>query len=200
MMTQGSRLRQIGWAVALTICVTLFLALTFRVNAIKSDVRLAEREIVALEREKTMLEIEFQTRASQSQLANYNRVEFGYRPPSADQYLESERQMASLGLPRGANAPDPIRVARGPDGNPADGFADGVTGGFPAMVSPLTGRAVDDDRRSGANDESDRGAPRSLAERLAMENPLGNAGSGARSGARSPVRPNARSGGGDFGE
>ena len=78
MIRTGSRLRQIGWAVALSICVTGFVALTFRVNAVKSEVRLAEREIIALEREKLLLETEFQTRANQQQLANWNRVEFGY--------------------------------------------------------------------------------------------------------------------------
>ncbi|MGB3738957.1 MAG: hypothetical protein WA948_06335 [Pontixanthobacter sp.] len=162
MIQRGSRLRQIGWAVALTICLTMFLALTFRVNAIKSDVLLAEREIIALDRQKTMLEIEFQTRASQQQLANYNRVEFGYRPPSADQYLENERQMASLGLPRGPGAPSPIRVAQAP--------VDDDTGTFPAMVSPLTGQSF------GASEDTPKRKPgnasRSLADRLAAENPL----------------------------
>ena len=42
------RMRSIGWAVILTVCLALTLVLTFRVNAIKSQVRLAERQIVAL--------------------------------------------------------------------------------------------------------------------------------------------------------
>lgn len=189
MTHRGSRLRQIGWAVALTICVAVFLALTFRVNAIKSDVRLAEREIIALERQKTMLEIEFQTRASQQQLANYNRVEFGYKAPTADQYLENERQMASLGLPRGADAPDPIRVARAPE--PADHSA------FPSLVSPLTGEAMGDDGPNAADDSPARERPardrrqtgQSLAERLAVENPL-----------RGTVRGSVRGSVGEIGE
>ena len=61
----GSRLRQASWAGALSVALTLFLALTFHVNAIKSEVRLAERKIVSLEREKLRLETEFQSRASQ---------------------------------------------------------------------------------------------------------------------------------------
>ena len=59
-----------------------------------------------------MLEVEFQTRASQRQLSQWNAVEFGYVAPRADQYLESERELAVLGLPRGLDAPDPIRVAK----------------------------------------------------------------------------------------
>ena len=134
-MIAGSRLRQIGWVVVLAICFTAFLALTFRVNAVKSEVRLAERQIVALERKKILLETEFQTRANQQQLADWNAVEFGYKAPEADQYLESERQLAQLGQPRGANAPDPIRVARAPQ--PGEG-----NDGYPAMVSPLTGKPI----------------------------------------------------------
>ena len=108
----GSRIRQIGWMLALSLCLAAFLALTFKVNAVKSEVRLAERQIIALERQTLMLEVEFQTRASQRQLSQWNAVEFGYVAPRADQYLESERELAVLGLPRGLDAPDPIRVAK----------------------------------------------------------------------------------------
>ncbi|MBX7493715.1 hypothetical protein K3163_10890 [Qipengyuania sp. 1NDW9] len=111
MTTHTSRLRQIGWLVLLGACLAAFLALTFKVNAVKSDVRLVERQIIAAERAKQMLETEFQTRANQHQLADWNRVEFGYSAPRADQYLEQERQLAVLGTPRGIGAPQPIRVA-----------------------------------------------------------------------------------------
>jgi len=110
-MVAGSRIRQIGWAIVLSVCFGMLLALTFRVNAVKSDVRLTERRIIAVQRAKLMLETEFQTRASQQQLADWNAVEFGYGAPRADQYLESETQLASLGTPRGIDAPSPVRVA-----------------------------------------------------------------------------------------
>ena len=110
-MVAGSRMRQIGWALILAVCLGLLLALTFKVNAVKSEVRLTERRIIAAQQEKMMLETEFQTRANQQQLANWNAVEFGYGPPRADQYLESERQLAALGTPRGIDAPSPVRVA-----------------------------------------------------------------------------------------
>ena len=130
----GSRLRQIGWAAALLGCLGLFLGLSFRVHAVKSEVLLAEREIIALKSETLELETEFQTRASQRQLADWNAVEFGYHAPRADQYLESERQLASLGSPMGPNAPSPIRVAR------ADIPQDNAESA--RMVSPLTGEPV----------------------------------------------------------
>ena len=110
-MAHTSRIRQIGWLVVLALSLAVFLALTFKVNAVKSEVRLIERQIIAAERSKLMLETEFQTRASQHQLAAWNEVEFGYRAPRADQYVEHERQLAFLGTPRGSDAPQMIRVA-----------------------------------------------------------------------------------------
>lgn len=173
-MMRGSRLRQIGWAVVLSVCLTGFVALTFRVNAVKSEVRLAERQLVALKRENEMLEIEFQTRANQQQLANWNRVDFGYQAPRADQYLENERQLASLGMPRGQGAPDPIRVAQAP--------VDGEDATFAMMVSPLTGEPMQPKRAQAAQsrreDHQDRkplAAPKSLAERLSLDSPVGSA-------------------------
>jgi hypothetical protein len=129
------RARSIGWAVILSVCLALTVILTFRVNAVKSQVRLTERQIVALKQEKLFLETEFQTRASQQQLRNLNDVEFGYEAPNAAQYLEGERQLAALGKARGADAPEPIRVASAADVVDGEGL-------FPAMVSPLTGKAA----------------------------------------------------------
>ncbi len=110
-MAHSSRIRQIGWLLVLGACFAGLLALTFKVNAVKSDVRLIERKIIAAEQSKLMLETEFQTRASQQQLADWNAVEFGYSAPRADQYVEHETQLAVLGTPRGMGAPKPIRVA-----------------------------------------------------------------------------------------
>ena len=105
------RLNTIGWGFALTLCATLVLALTFRVNAVKSEVRLAERHIAQLRQEKMFLETEFETRASQQQLEAFNDVDFGYTAPTAGQYLDGERALAALGKPRSPDAPAPIRVA-----------------------------------------------------------------------------------------
>lgn len=128
------RMRSIGWAAVLLACLAITVALTFRVNAVKSQVRLAERQILQLRQEKLLLETEFQTRANQHQLSSLNEVEFGYRAPTAGQYLEGERQLAGLGKARGPDAPSPIRVAR--VSVPAE------TSLLPAMVSPLTGKAM----------------------------------------------------------
>ena len=42
----SDRIRSIGWAAVLLTCFAFTVALTFKVNSVKSEVRLAERQIV----------------------------------------------------------------------------------------------------------------------------------------------------------
>ena len=63
------RLHAIGWLGALMLALVVSAVLMLRVNAVKSQVRLAERQIVELKRDKMLLETEFETRANQRQLA-----------------------------------------------------------------------------------------------------------------------------------
>jgi hypothetical protein len=155
------RVRSIGWAAVLLACLFVTVALTFRVNAVKSQVRLAERQIVRLRQEKLLLETEFETRANQQQLASLNNVEFGYHAPTAGQYLEGERQLASLGKARSADAPSPIRVAKA--------AVSAETSLLPAMVSPLTGKAMAAEVRSDSNREPVTSA--NLGDRLSRVEP-----------------------------
>ncbi len=134
MMTRD-RLHTIGWGTALALCFALTVALTFRVNAVKSEVRLAERQIVTLREDRMLLETEFETRANQQQLKALNDVDFGYEAPTAGQYLENERQLAALGKPAAPDAPSPIRVASADDGTAQKAE-------LPQMVSPLTGHLM----------------------------------------------------------
>jgi hypothetical protein len=138
-MMNRSQARSLGWVAVLAVCAALVVVLSFKVHAVRSEVLLAERHLIALERETMLLETEFQTRASQRQLAEWNTVEFGYAAPRAGQFLEGERQLASLGEGRGPDAPAPIRLAR------AD--SDEVAGGNAAiaeapMRSPVSGAKV----------------------------------------------------------
>jgi len=140
-MVRGSRLRQIGWVICIGIVFGGFMLLTFRVNAVKSEVVRAERVIVDLEREKLALETEFETRANQQQLADWNAIEFGYLPPRADQFMEAERDLASFSAPRAPGSPEPIRFAREMEASD-----------YPELVSPLSGadEAAEDDDGSDA--------------------------------------------------
>lgn len=132
-MTPHSRIRRVGWLAALAICGMLYVALHLNVHAVRSEVVRAERQIIALEQQKLLLETEFQTRSNQLQLEEWNRVDFGYTAPSAAQFLENERQLARFGSPRAPGAPEPIRVA-GMSGDAPE---------YPRLVSPLTGRPLD---------------------------------------------------------
>jgi hypothetical protein len=150
------RLRSIGWVALLITCAVLTLVLMVRVNAVKSEVQLAQRQINALKQEKLFLETEFQTRANQQQLRTLNAVEFGYQAPTAGQYLENERQLAALGKARAPDAPSPIRVA--------SAAMLEEDGGFPAMVNPLSGKAIAAEPRDA---DAPRGAtPAALSDRL----------------------------------
>ncbi len=111
-MISSSQARSWGWMAVLLMCAGLVVILSFRVHAVRSEVLLAERQLIALERETLLLETEFETRASQRQLAEWNAVEFGYAAPRARQFLDGERQLASLGQGLGPDAPAPIRLAR----------------------------------------------------------------------------------------
>jgi len=134
-MSPHNRLRRIGWLAALAVCTALYLMLHLKVHSIRSDVVRAERQIVALENQKLLLETEFETRSNQLQLAAWNRVDFGYTAPSAAQFLENERQLASFGGPAPQGAPSPIRVAGG---------AGSEAPAYPRLVSPLTGEPIDE--------------------------------------------------------
>jgi hypothetical protein len=130
-----NRVQSIGWAFVITVCVALTVALTLRVNAVKGQVRETENRIVALQREARFLEVEFQTRGNQQQLAALNSVEFGYVAPGAGQYLEGERQLAALGVPRAPDAPKPIRMAHA--------VTETESLAFSQMVSPMTGKPAE---------------------------------------------------------
>ena len=135
-MTPQSRIRRIGWLAALGTCIVLYALLHVKVNAVHAEVVQAERQIVRLENQNMLLETEFLTRSSQVQLAAWNRIDFGFEAPRAEQFIDGPMQLASFGSPRTADAPAPIRLA-------------GMTSGediaeFPKLVSPLTGKPVDE--------------------------------------------------------
>lgn len=164
-LVPGRRLRSIGWVALLGLCTAVLIALSFRVNALKSEVRLAEKRIISLKREKLYLETEFETRASQQQLKAWNDVEFGYVAPGSSQYLENERELAALGKLPGPDAPRPIRVASADDAVVA-------AAAFPQMIAPLASSVMGKDDKAAVDDEapakpvSRAEAKASLAERL----------------------------------
>lgn len=147
-MMTSTQARSLGWAAVLAICLAAVVVLSFKVHAVRSEVLLAERQLIDLQRETLLLETEFETRASQRQLAEWNQVEFGYQAPRAGQFLDGERQLASLGEVRRPDAPSPIRLASA-DGDDAAAVADAP------MRSPVSGEKV---TLASASSEKDAGA------------------------------------------
>jgi hypothetical protein len=148
-MMNRSQARSLGWIAVLAVCFALVVVLSFKVHAVKSEVLLAERQLIALERETLLLETEFETRASQRQLAEWNTVEFGYSAPRAGQFLEVERQLASLGETLGPDQPAQIRLARAESADVAEAASDAP------MRSPVSGAKV---TLASASSEKDAGA------------------------------------------
>ncbi|MGH6747030.1 hypothetical protein EDF58_10194 [Novosphingobium sp. PhB57] len=132
------RVHSIGWISVLLVCGALTIGLTLRVNAVKSQVHDTEKRIVWVQQDINFLETEFQTRSNQQALKELNDVEFGYKAPTAGQYIEGERQLAALGMPVGPGAPAPIRYANA-DKTGEGTQAEGGNGGLLAMVSPVSG-------------------------------------------------------------
>ncbi len=134
-MSTTHRIRRMGWFAALGICLMLYAMLHVKVTSVHAEVVRAEQRIVHLEEQKLLLETEFLTRASQVQLAAWNRVDFGFTAPKAEQFIDGPRMLASYGAPPMEGAPTPIRLAgmRSTEHVPD----------FPQLVSPLTGRRIE---------------------------------------------------------
>ena len=166
-MTPHGRIRRIGWLAALGLCTLFYVSLHIKVHAVQSEVIGAERRIVALEERRILLETEFETRASQERLAMLNRVEFGYVAPGVGQFVEDERELSSFGTPRASNGPAPIRVAAASAGDAPP---------FPRLVSPLTGRPIDEELVEPSAAREKMAARGSSTTRIALASIAGNAG------------------------
>lgn len=178
MILSAQRLRSIGWLALLAVCGAAVMVLSFRVNALRSQVHRAEGQIVALKQQKMYLETEFETRANQQQLKAWNDLEFGYVAPTAGQYLENERQLAALSKPADPGAPAPIRVASVDD-----------TVIAPAAFPELAGPELSGSTQAKGLARAENGAVRKLAETHEAE-PVSH-GADARDADLGPGRPRA---------
>jgi hypothetical protein len=164
------RLQSIGWFTLLAICAVLTGSLVLRVNAVKSQVQISQRQIMALKRENEFLETEYETRANQQQLAMINDLNFGYKAPEAGQYLDSERQLAMLGKPRSVDAPAPIEVASADDPKPAS-LGNLVPNLASRLVTPAMAEVPAASRRGAHGLTAATLNARTLNERLARIDP-----------------------------
>ncbi len=141
-MIGRSHVQSLLWALALVVASGLCLALMLKVKAVTSEITRTERRILAVKRERMILETEFQTRARQQQLARWNEVDFGYVAPGADQFIDGRRELAALGKPVMIDAPAPIQLAAADAGDAGDaaGEADIGSAGAGAAAGAAAAR------------------------------------------------------------
>ncbi|QCB56866.1 hypothetical protein E5675_06540 [Sphingopyxis sp. PAMC25046] len=108
------KLQGIGLVLLVLIFAMMLYPVSLKVAATRSELTRIERDIVRTRDNIRYLESELAVRASMRQLEQWNADAFGYSAPDSTQYLESERQLASLDrLPRarGANEVAPVLMA-----------------------------------------------------------------------------------------
>jgi hypothetical protein len=114
MLMAARKLQGIGLVLLVLIFAMMLYPVSLKVAATRSELTRIERDIVRARDNIRYLESELAVRASMRQLEQWNADTFGYSAPDAAQYLENERQLASLDrLPRarGANEVAPVLMA-----------------------------------------------------------------------------------------
>ena len=98
-MISRNFVQSLFWAGGVALALALFFAIMLQVKAVNSDIAMTERSIIATKKQLMVLETEFQTRARQQQLVQWNQVDFGYTAPRADQFVDASGSLAMLGRP-----------------------------------------------------------------------------------------------------
>ena len=123
MLMAARKLQGIGLVLLVLVFAMMLYPVSLKVAATRSELAQINKQIAGARDNIRYLESELAVRASMRQLEQWNAESFGYSAPTADQYLSSERQLASLDrLPRarGANDVAPVLMAMvSPVGTPA---------------------------------------------------------------------------------
>jgi hypothetical protein len=91
------RLKNIGWLALVFMVAVLLYPLSLNVAALHSDLGRIDSDILETKQQISFLQAEIRTRASVVQLEEWNELLYGYEPPRADQFIDGERGLASLG-------------------------------------------------------------------------------------------------------
>jgi len=105
------RLKNLGWLALVCFVAVLLYPVSLNVAALHSDLMSIDAEIYETKREIDFLEAEMRTRANLSQLEEWNDLLYGFKPPTAKQFLEGEDALASLGGNKNKTAPVTVAVA-----------------------------------------------------------------------------------------
>ncbi|MEW4466384.1 hypothetical protein AB1K62_00950 [Parasphingorhabdus sp. JC815] len=102
------RLENIGWLALVFLVAILLYPLSLSVATLRSDLANTNHKILSVKKDIRYLETEFSARANLRQLEHWNKLEYGYVAPVADQFLDGERALANLG---GKDMRKPVKVA-----------------------------------------------------------------------------------------
>lgn len=95
-MIAVKRLQSIFWVLLVTLGAIAVYLVSLRVASERTELARVERQILSAKREIRYLETEFGARASMRQLERWNSENFRFSTPTAAQYLDGERALASL--------------------------------------------------------------------------------------------------------
>ncbi|SKB50547.1 hypothetical protein [Sphingopyxis flava] len=151
MLMAARKLQGIGLVLLVLIFAMMLYPVSLKVAATRSELAQINKQIASARDNIRYLESELAVRASMRQLEQWNAESFGYSAPTAEQYLSSERQLASLDrLPRakGANDVAPVLmamvspVAAPASAEPAPAAAEPAPAATAAAVKPAPKKAA----------------------------------------------------------
>jgi hypothetical protein len=108
MIFAARKLQGIGLIMLLTICCLIAYPVTLQVSATRAELRKVEQQIADARQRNRMLEGDIAVLANAHQLDRWNRDYFGLVAPTAGQYLNGERALASLDRLRPADGQRPV--------------------------------------------------------------------------------------------
>lgn len=156
------RLQNIGWMALVFMIAILLYPLSLNVGVLHSRLVSMDARILETKREISFLQAELRTRASMAQLEDWNNLLYGYQPPTAEQFLDSETQLAALGRIGREMKPVMVAVSQVDSTAPA-----GVVGDVRFAKLETTVAADDGGARKVAMADSTAGPPPTRTERLA---------------------------------
>lgn len=139
-MIAVKRLQSIFWVLLVTLGAIAVYLVSLRVASERTELARVERQILAAKREIRYLETEFGARASMRQLERWNSENFRFSTPTAAQYLDGERALASLGRvspggPAYVAAPVMTAMVETPAETPAETQASASTASVPVRTA-----------------------------------------------------------------
>ncbi len=111
MLMAAQKLKDIGLVLLTLFCAMMLYLFSTYVGGTRTALYQLEKDVARKQANIRYLESEIAVRSAMVQLERWNEEYFGYQAPGAEQYLRSERQLASLdrlpgvGRPRGGAAP-----------------------------------------------------------------------------------------------